>query len=65
MPSKHYRPNSIYQDRAGTRYTIVYKPRIKGYHMTRLQPNSEPIANSGIVFTRWIRELEYVGPLRE
>jgi len=64
-PSKHYKPDSIYQDRAGTRYTVIYKPNIKGYHMTRLQLNGDSIANSGVVFHRWIRELEYIGSRQE
>ena len=63
MPSKHYQPNSIYQDHAGTLYTIEYKPRIRAYHMTQLQPDGCPIANSGVVFSRWIKELNYIGSL--
>jgi hypothetical protein len=58
--SKYYKPNSIYKDRAGTCYTIIYKPNIRGYHMVRLQSDGEKISNSGCVFTRWIRELQLV-----
>ena len=62
-PSKYYKPNCIYQDRAGTRYTITYKPSIHGYHMVRLQPDGSRICNSGVVFHRWLRCLKCCGPL--
>lgn len=61
--SKHYQPNSIYKDRAGTFYTVVYKPHIKSYHMVQLQPDGDRISNSGCVFSKWIRELKLVGTL--
>jgi len=64
-PSKKFKPNCIYQDKAGTRYTITHKPEIHGYHMVRLQPNGDRICNSGIVFHRWLNELKCCGPLRE
>ena len=62
-PSMQYKPNSIYRDRAGTSYTITYKPEIHGYHMVRLQPDGERICNSGVVFSRWPRNVIYCGPL--
>ena len=62
-PSKNYKPNSIYRDRAGTRYTITYKPEIRAYHMVRLQSSGERMCNSGVVFQRWIRELRLIGSL--
>jgi hypothetical protein len=62
--SKHYRPNSIYQDRAGTRYTVLYRPDVKCYCLYRLQPNGDRISNSGVHFSRWDhRELKYIGAL--
>ena len=64
-PSKQYKPNSVYQDGAGTRYTILYKPEIKGYHMVQLNYANDRISNSGCVFTKWIRELKYTGELPE
>lgn len=62
-PSKHYASNIIWEDKAGTRYTIAYNDKTKCYHMYRLQPNNEIIANSGCTFTRWINELKPVGML--
>ena len=62
-PSKRYKPNCVYQDRAGTRYTITYKPEIRCYHVARLQPNGDRICNSGVVFHRWPRRLKLHGPL--
>jgi hypothetical protein len=59
--SKHYRPNSIYQDRAGTLYTIKYIPKIRAYHLTRLDSTGDTIANATVVFQQWIRELKYIG----
>jgi len=64
-PSKRYKPNYVYRDRAGTRYTITYKPEIRGYHMVRLQPDGSRICNSGVVFHRWLRCLKPCGPLSE
>jgi hypothetical protein len=64
-PSKRFKPNCIYRDKAGTRYTITYKPEIHGYHMVRLQPNDDRICNSGVVFHRWLSELKCCGSLRE
>ena len=61
--SKFYKPKSIYIDRAGTKYTVFYKPHIKAYHMVQLQVNNETIANSGCVFTKLLPELKYAGPL--
>ncbi len=62
-PSKYYKPNCIYKDRAGTRYTIDYNQRIKAYHMVQLQRNGERICNSGCVFTRWIKGLQLIGEI--
>ena len=65
QPSKYYKPKSVYQDKAGTRYTIIYKPNIKGYYMYRLNYANDIIPNSGITFHKWIRELKYIGDLPE
>jgi len=64
-PSKRYKPNYIYRNPAGTRYTITFKPEIRGYHMVRLQPDGSRICNSGVVFHRWLRGLKPCGPLSE
>jgi len=60
-PSKHYRPNSIYKDRAGTHYTVIHMPVIRGYYLVQLQPNGDMISNSIVVFNRWIKELKLIG----
>jgi len=64
-PSRHYKPNSIYLDSAGTRYTITYKAKIRCYHMVRLQPDGERICNSGVVFDRWPRGMKLCGLLKK
>jgi hypothetical protein len=61
--SKHYRPNSVYQDRAGTKYTVLYRPAVKCYCLYRLQPNGDIISGSGVTFSAWDRELKYTGAL--
>jgi len=58
--SKYYKPNGIYQDKAGTLYTIKYLPKCKIYGMWQLDSRNQTIANSGCTFTRWINELKYV-----
>jgi len=59
--SKHFKANSVYQDKTGQQYTIFYKPHIRGYHMVRLQSNGDTICNSSFVFHKWIREIKYIG----
>lgn len=59
-PTKHYCPDSVYIDKAGTYYTITYNTALGLYHMVRLQWNKERICNSGCTFTKWIRELNLV-----
>ena len=63
--SKHYKPDSIYVDSAGTRYTVTYNPAIGVYCMFNLQPDNDIIANSGVCFSRWINDLKYQGFLRK
>lgn len=60
--SKHFKANSVYADKSGQRYTVYYKPHIRGYHMVRHMANGDTICNSGVVFHRWINEFKYVGP---
>ena len=60
--SKHFKANSVYQCKAGQQYTVYCKPHIRGYHMVRLLSNGDTICNSGFVFHRWLKELEYIGP---
>ena len=62
--SKHFKPDSAYECKvSGHKYTVDYKPHIRGYSITRLQTNGDRIANSGFVSHKWMRRLKYVGPL--
>jgi hypothetical protein len=61
--SKHYRPKSVYEDKAGTRYTVIHKPDLKLYRMYRINSCNDIISNSGCDFQRWITELTYIGDL--
>jgi hypothetical protein len=64
-PSKHYKPNSVYKDKAGTIYTIIHKPELKLYRMYRVNSHNDIVSGSGADFSRWIRELQYIGELGE
>jgi hypothetical protein len=64
-PAEEYQPDSVYQDKAGTRYTIKHLPDLKIYHMIRLQSNGSTISNATVVFEDWIDELELVGTREE
>ena len=61
--SKHYKPKSVYADKAGTRYTVIHKTEMKLYRMYRINSCNDIISNSGCDFERWIPELKHIGDL--